>query len=101
MTPSFPMKKRLKCGTFKIDARGTKMGERFVRKIFDFAMPHDIQEVYVTIFDKHQGLIGLLERYGFKLCSRKTLRQKTVVKESILRILTGSRHQHQLMIIIL
>ncbi|EJV8346273.1 hypothetical protein N7X89_004883 [Escherichia coli] len=73
MTPSFPMKKRLKCGTFKIDARGTKMGERFVRKIFDFAMPHDIQEVYVTIFDKHQGLIRLLERYGFKLCSRKNL----------------------------
>ncbi|WP_213714992.1 hypothetical protein [Cedecea lapagei] len=73
MTPSFPMKKRLKCGTFKIDARGTKMGERFVRKIFDFAMPHDIDEVYVTIFDKHQGLIGLLERYGFRLLSRKNL----------------------------
>jgi hypothetical protein len=76
MTPCFPERKRLKCGTFKIDARGTKMGERFVRKIFDFAMPHDIQEVYVTIFDKHQGLINLLKRYGFRLCSRKNIETK-------------------------
>lgn len=52
------------------------MGERFVRKIFDFAMPYDIQEIYVTIFDKHQGLIKLLKRYGFKLCSRKNLETK-------------------------
>ncbi len=71
MTPSFQKKKRIKCGTFKIDARGTKMGERFVRKIFDFAMLHNISEIYVTIFDKHQGLINLLSRYGFRLCARK------------------------------
>lgn len=71
MTPSFPKKIRVKCGTFKIDSRGTKLGERFVRKIFDYALSQNIDEIYVTIFDKHQGLINLLTRYGFRLCSRK------------------------------
>ncbi|EMK1718751.1 MULTISPECIES: hypothetical protein [Enterobacteriaceae] len=70
-TPSYPLRNRVKCGTFKIVAHGTKLGERFVRKIFDFALTHDVDEIYVTIFDKHQGLISLLTRYGFRLCARK------------------------------
>ncbi|WP_167290001.1 GNAT family N-acetyltransferase [Kosakonia radicincitans] len=69
--PALPKKLRVKCGTFKIDAHGTKLGERFVRKIFDFASTQDVEEIYVTIFDKHKGLIGLLTRYGFRLVSRK------------------------------
>lgn len=71
MSPMFPQHNRVKCGTFKIDAHGTKLGERFVRKIFDFTLTHDVDEIYVTIFDKHQGLINLLTRYGFRLCARK------------------------------
>ncbi|EMJ4786358.1 GNAT family N-acetyltransferase [Klebsiella oxytoca] len=70
-TPPYSKKLRIKCGTFKIDAHGTKLGERFVRKIFDFASLGDADEIYVTIFDKHQGLINLLTRYGFRLISRK------------------------------
>lgn len=69
--PQYPKKLRIKCGTFKIDAHGTKLGERFVRKIFDFTSLEDVEEIYVTIFDKHQGLISLLTRYGFRLISRK------------------------------
>ncbi|MEI7347278.1 GNAT family N-acetyltransferase [Dickeya chrysanthemi] len=71
MTPSFPQKKRVKLGTFKIDAHGTKLGERFVRKIFDFAAKENLSEIYVTIFDKHAGLIQLLSRYGFYKLSVK------------------------------
>lgn len=71
MTPSFPRESRVKCGTFKIVAHGTKLGERFVRKIFDFALTENLEDIYVTIFDKHQGLISLLERYGFRLVARK------------------------------
>ncbi|WP_159281488.1 GNAT family N-acetyltransferase [Rahnella variigena] len=66
MTPSFPKKKRVKLGTFKIVAHGTRLGERFVRKILDFALSKGLPEIYVTIFDKHEGLINLLERYGFE-----------------------------------
>ncbi|EBO4931183.1 GNAT family N-acetyltransferase [Salmonella enterica] len=73
VTPSFPRMKRVKLGTFKIDAHGTKLGERFIRLMFQFAMKNRLKEIYVTIFDKHAGLIKLLERYGFELKARKNL----------------------------
>lgn len=55
----------LKIGTFKIEAHNTKLGERFVKKVFDFAIENQISSIYVTIFDQHIGLINLLSRYGF------------------------------------
>lgn len=33
ITPNMPEAKRLKVGTFKIDAHNTKLGERFVKKL--------------------------------------------------------------------
>ncbi|WP_345828672.1 GNAT family N-acetyltransferase [Erwinia sp. HDF1-3R] len=69
--PNFPAKQRLKLGIFKINAHGTKLGERFVRLVFQFAMNNSLKEIYVTIFDKHAGLITLLNRYGFELRARK------------------------------
>ncbi|HFU8035863.1 TPA: GNAT family N-acetyltransferase [Escherichia coli] len=73
MTPTFPKMKRVKLGTFKIDAHGTKLGEHFIRIMFQFAMRNKLKEVYVTIFDKHSGLIRLLTKYGFVLKARKNL----------------------------
>ena len=35
VTPKRPVCKRLKVGTFKIDAHKTKLGERFIKKILD------------------------------------------------------------------
>lgn len=72
-TPSFEAKPRAKLGTFKVDAHGTKLGERFIRLVFNFAMSNNLKEIYVTIFDKHAGLIKLLNRYGFDLKARKNL----------------------------
>ncbi|MBQ0328167.1 MULTISPECIES: GNAT family N-acetyltransferase [Providencia] len=72
-TPTFERKSRVKLGTFKIDAHGTKLGERFVRLVFQFAMKNNLKEIYVTIFDKHAGLISLLSRYGFELRAKKNL----------------------------
>lgn len=63
--PQLEAKKRLKVGTFKIDAHGTKLGERFIKKIFDIALFKKVDEIYVTIFEKHKGLINLLETFGF------------------------------------
>lgn len=70
--PKFIEKKRLKVGTFKIDAHGTKLGERFVKKILDVAVVKKIDEIYVTIFDKHQPLINLLKTFGFNEHGTKT-----------------------------
>lgn len=66
MNQQFPKKRRLKLGTFKIEAHGTKLGDRFLRIIFNRAMQEKINEIYVTIYEKHQGLINLLQRYGFE-----------------------------------
>lgn len=69
--PTLNEKRRLKVGTFKIDAHGTKLGERFIKKIFDVAINLNIDEMYVTIFEKHKGLISLLTTFGFFVYGNK------------------------------
>lgn len=61
----------LKVGTFKINPHGTKLGERFIKKIFDHALHHDINNIYVTIFPKHSDLIDIMTRYGFEPVAEK------------------------------
>jgi hypothetical protein len=70
--PALPAAKRLKIGTLKINAHGTKLGERFIKKIFDHATYESVQEIYVTVFEEHASLIMLLERYGFIRRASKT-----------------------------
>lgn len=73
--PFFPQKKRLKIGTFKVTSTGYKLGERFLKVIFDNALQYDVEEIYVTIFDKRDEqlrLIYLLEDWGFKHWGTKT-----------------------------
>jgi predicted nucleic acid-binding protein len=66
--PSFPLKRRLKIGSFKVTLNGFRLGERFLKIIFDNALRLKVDEVYITIFNKRieqQRLINLLEEYGF------------------------------------
>lgn len=66
--PVFKRKKRLKIGTFKVTSNGFKIGERFLKIIFDNALQYNVEEIYVTIFDKRSEqirLISLLEEWGF------------------------------------
>ncbi len=55
----------LKVGTLKIDAHGTRLGERFVKIIFDELRHQGLSLAYVTIFREQERLIDLLARYGF------------------------------------
>lgn len=67
--PPFTPKKRLKVGTFKVSSNGYKLGERFLKIIFDNALKQKASEIYVTIFDhtsEQKRLISLLEEWGFK-----------------------------------
>lgn len=68
VTPILPAKKRLKVGTFKISPRGSRRGERFMKKIMDRAISDDVQEIYVTIFPTKEldYLIKSFENYGFQ-----------------------------------
>ena len=71
INPIRPQAKRLKVGTFKIDAHNTKLGERFIKKITDIAIVKNVDEIYVTIFSKHIGLVNLLKKYGFDYVGKK------------------------------
>ena len=70
--PPLPPERRLKVGTLKINAHGTKLGERFIKKIFDHAIHEKVNEVYLTVFAEHGPLIALLARYGFEKRGEKT-----------------------------
>ncbi|MDW9167061.1 N-acetyltransferase [Legionella pneumophila serogroup 1] len=71
VNPPLPPEQRIKVGTMKINAHGTKLGERFIKKIFDHAIFENAKEIYVTIFPHHITLVKLFERYGFNLAAEK------------------------------
>lgn len=69
ITPALKKSRRLKIGTFKVTGNGYKIGERFLKIIFDNAIQQKVNEIYVTIFDKTPGqkrLIAMLEDWGFQ-----------------------------------
>ncbi|MGG4397401.1 N-acetyltransferase [Paenibacillus thiaminolyticus] len=80
--PSLKAIKRLKIGTMKIKAHGTRMGERFIKKAFDYAIKLECSELYVTVFKKHSGLIKLFEKYGFYYHGNKVGSEEMVYRKS-------------------
>ena len=63
--PSLDNRKWLKVGTLKIVGKGTRLGERVIKKIFDTAISQGSEGIYVTVFELHAQLIALFKRYGF------------------------------------
>ena len=61
--------KRLKVGTFKTNSLGFRLGERFLKIIFDNALENKVDEIYVTMFennrDEVKALRDLMEQWGF------------------------------------
>jgi len=74
IVPRFRPKRRLKIGSFKVELNGYKLGERFLKIIFDNAIKQRVDEIYVTIFPNSLGrlrLIRILEDFGFSLHGEK------------------------------
>lgn len=70
IAPPFAPKRRLKIGTLKVELNGYKLGERFLKIVFDNAIRQAVDEIYVTIFPgstERERLISLLQDFGFKL----------------------------------
>ena len=68
ITPPFPRARRLKIGTLKVGLNGYRIGERFLKIVFDNAFINKVDEIYVTIFEhtpEQFRLIELLEEWGF------------------------------------
>jgi hypothetical protein len=61
-------------GTLKVVSNGLRLGERFLKIIFDNALINKVDDIYVTLFDKRDDekrLIVLFEEWGFKLHGKK------------------------------
>ena len=68
IVPPFKPMRRLKVGTFKIESTGFRLGERFVKIIFDNALQRNVDEIYVTLYTDREelsALAALLKRWGF------------------------------------
>ncbi len=68
ISPLFLRKKRLKIGTLKVSLNGSRLGERFLKIVFDNALRLRVHEIYVTTFVnriEQQRLVNLLRGYGF------------------------------------
>jgi len=71
ISPAFSPKRRLKIGTFKTESTGFRLGERFLKIIFDYAALAHIDEIYVTMYPNITNLRQLLEDWGFELYGKK------------------------------
>lgn len=71
VTPPLPACKRIKIGTLKVIAHGTRLGERLIKKAIDHAIVEQAEEIYVTVFPHHKPLIAMLEELGFRSVGTK------------------------------
>lgn len=74
INPLFSRKRRLKVATFKVISNGLRLGERFMKIIFDNALQYKVEEIYVTIYDhreEQKRLISLLMQWGFIFHGKK------------------------------
>ena len=73
--PRFEPKRRLKIGTFKTNSTGLRVGERFLKIIFDYAQKSDVAEIYVTLFENKRKGVAVLQKlmmqWGFEIFGKK------------------------------
>ena len=85
IVPVFTSKRRLKIGTFKVESSGFRLGERFIKIIFDNALLRNVDEIYVTLFEDRpelKALESLFEAWGFIRYGKKV----SVGKEEVVYI---------------
>ncbi|EEY7310690.1 N-acetyltransferase [Escherichia coli] len=90
--PNIPDGIHLKVGTFKFNPKGTLRGQRFLKKIFDHALDNNANNIYVTVFEKHDYLIRLFKIYGFIDIGVKESEngvERVLIKEMNSNALTG------------
>ncbi|WP_322804467.1 N-acetyltransferase [Vibrio alfacsensis] len=87
--PLLPNTNHMKVGTFKFNPKQTRRGDRYLKKIFDYALARTqpVEDIYVTVFGaKHQYLANLFQRYGFEYYAKKNTANGT--EDVLLRTLS-------------
>lgn len=68
IVPLLKPKKRLKISSFKADYTGQKLGERFMRIVFETALREHVEEIYITLYPtsrQRKRLVGMISQWGF------------------------------------
>lgn len=68
-----PRKKRIKIGTLKLDERqqGRRLGEGAIGISLWGWQKSGYDEIYLTVFESHEDIIKLVEKYGFRRIGEK------------------------------
>jgi len=83
ISPTMRVNRKLKVSTFKVDLKGKKIGERFIKIIFDQAIYSNVNEIYVTIFDNDNDKINLIkyfEKFGFVYHGKKNGKELVYIR---------------------
>ena len=66
-TQVIPAESRIKIGTLKLldTVQGMRLGEGAIGMALWFWQKEPVNEIYVTVFEKHAKLINILENFGF------------------------------------
>ena len=69
-----PAAPRMKIGTLKISerSRGDRLGEGAIGMALWQWRDSGLPEIYVTVFEKHESLVGILKKFGFRLAGQKS-----------------------------
>lgn len=78
-----PAEPRIKIGTFKLSERtsGNRQGEGTLGIALWRWQQMKVNQIYVTIFEKHAVLIRLFEKFGFKLAGLNPRGERVYVKD--------------------
>ena len=68
-----PAEPRIKIGTLKINpaSEGQRLGEGAIGLALWKWQKSDLNQIYVTVYPKHEDLINILKTYGFEFCTKK------------------------------
>ena len=66
MNNPLPPKNRLKISTFKVDDTNIGIGSKFLKIIDLVAHKNNVEEIYITILEKHVELISFLENNNYR-----------------------------------
>lgn len=78
-----PPEPRLKIGTLKIaeHVQGTRLGEGAVGLALWHWRDRSVNQVYVTVYSRHETLIGILEKFGFRRVGAKEDGELVMLKD--------------------
>jgi len=80
---TLPAESRLKIGTLKVAdwAQGERLGEGAIGLALWRWRDAGCSQVYVTVFEKHDTLVGMLRKFGFRLVGEKANGESVYVKD--------------------